>query len=234
MPKDKGTPDQPKHSRRVKSFVIRAGRFTDSQKQAVADYWQDYVVDFTAEPLDFPGLFGNSNPVVLEIGFGMGDSLLELAQHNPAINYLGIEVHKPGIGKLLAGIEREEVGNIRVICHDAVEVLQQAITPESLQQILIYFPDPWPKKRHHKRRLVQTDIMRLAFSRLQTAGTVHLATDWENYAQWMVDVMEALDGAENCSGPGQFWAKPERPETKFERRGVKLGHGVWDLLYRKT
>ena len=234
MPENSDHKPDASNKRRIKSFVIRAGRFTDSQKQAVADYWSDYVVDYEGALFDLPSLFGNDNPVVLEIGFGMGDSLLQMAQQNPSLNYLGIEVHKPGIGKLLAGIARDGVQNIRIVCHDAVEVLQCAIAPESLEKVLVFFPDPWPKKRHHKRRLVQPDFMGLVCSRLRKGATVHLATDWQNYAEWMMEVLEGLDEAENCNGPGHYWEKPDRPETKFERRGLRLGHGVWDLLYQRA
>lgn len=219
--------------RPIRSYVIRASRYTDAQKIAIDQHWDDYVIAY--EPRLFPTeeLFGNSNPLTVEIGFGMGDSLLEMAAANPQINFLGIEVHKPGVGKLLHGVVEQNLSNVKVFCHDAKEILAHCLPPASIARLLIFFPDPWHKKRHNKRRLVQTDFITQQLPLLADGGRIHLATDWEPYAEHMVEAMEAVEGIENLNGAGQFWQQPDRPETKFERRGIRLGHGVWDLLYAK-
>lgn len=219
--------------RPIRSYVIRASRYTDAQKLAIDQHWDDYVIAY--EPRLFPTeeLFGNSNPLTVEIGFGMGDSLLEMAAANPQINFLGIEVHKPGVGKLLHGVVEQNLSNVKVFCHDAKEILAHCLPPASIARLLIFFPDPWHKKRHNKRRLVQTDFITQQLPLLADGGRIHLATDWEPYAEHMVEAMEAVEGIENLNGAGQFWQQPDRPETKFERRGIRLGHGVWDLLYEK-
>jgi tRNA (guanine-N7-)-methyltransferase len=219
--------------RPIRSYVIRASRYTDAQKVAIDQHWDDYVIAY--EPRLFPSeeLFGNSNPLTVEIGFGMGDSLLEMAAANPQINFLGIEVHKPGVGKLLHGVVEQNLSNVKVFCHDAKEILAHCLPPASIARLLIFFPDPWHKKRHNKRRLVQTDFITQQLPLLADGGRIHLATDWEPYAEHMVEAMEAVEGIENLNGAGQFWQQPDRPETKFERRGIRLGHGVWDLLYEK-
>ena len=219
--------------RPIRSYVIRASRYTDAQKVAIDQHWDDYVIAY--EPRLFPTeeLFGNSNPLTVEIGFGMGDSLLEMAAANPQINFLGIEVHKPGVGKLLHGVDEQNLSNVKVFCHDAKEILAHCLPPASIARLLIFFPDPWHKKRHNKRRLVQTDFITQQLPLLADGGRIHLATDWEPYAEHMVEAMEAVEGIENLNGAGQFWQQPDRPETKFERRGIRLGHGVWDLLYEK-
>lgn len=219
--------------RPIRSYVIRASRYTDAQKVAIDQHWDDYVIAY--EPRLFPTeeLFGNSNPLTVEIGFGMGDSLLEMAAANPQINFLGIEVHKPGVGKLLHGVVEQNLSNVKVFCHDAKEILAHCLPPASIARLLIFFPDPWHKKRHNKRRLVQTDFITQQLPLLADGGRIHLATDWEPYAEQMVEAMEAVEGIENLNGAGQFWQQPDRPETKFERRGIRLGHGVWDLLYEK-
>lgn len=219
--------------RPIRSYVIRASRYTDAQKVAIDQHWDDYVIAY--EPRLFPTeeLFGNSNPLTVEIGFGMGDSLLEMAAANPQINFLGIEVHKPGVGKLLHGVVEQNLSNVKVFCHDAKEILAHCLPLASIARLLIFFPDPWHKKRHNKRRLVQTDFITQQLPLLADGGRIHLATDWEPYAEHMVEAMEAVEGIENLNGAGQFWQQPDRPETKFERRGIRLGHGVWDLLYEK-
>lgn len=219
--------------RPIRSYVIRASRYTDAQKVAIDQHWDDYVIAY--EPRLFPSeeLFGNSNPLTVEIGFGMGDSILEMAAANPQINFLGIEVHKPGVGKLLHGVVEQNLSNVKVFCHDAKEILAHCLPPASIARLLIFFPDPWHKKRHNKRRLVQTDFITQQLPLLADGGRIHLATDWEPYAEHMVEAMEAVEGIENLNGAGQFWQQPDRPETKFERRGIRLGHGVWDLLYAK-
>lgn len=220
-------------NRPVRSFVIRASRATDSQRKALDAHWDKYVTPFDQTELGLQALFGRNAPLTVEIGFGMGDSLLAMAAADPQRNFLGIEVHQPGVGKLMLGLESQSIDNVRVVCHDATEVLAQALTPSSIDRLQIYFPDPWPKKRHHKRRLVQPEFIALAASRMASGGQLHLATDWEPYAEHMLEVMEASELFSNSNGPGQFWSNPQRPQTKFERRGIRLGHGVWDLLYTR-
>ena len=219
--------------RPIRSYVIRASRYTDAQKVAIDQHWDDYVIAYEPRLFLTEELFGNSNPLTVEIGFGMGDSLLEMAAANPQINFLGIEVHKPGVGKLLHGVVEQNLSNVKVFCHDAKEILAHCLPPASIARLLIFFPDPWHKKRHNKRRLVQTDFITQQLPLLADGGRIHLATDWEPYAEHMVEAMEAVEGIENLNGAGQFWQQPDRPETKFERRGIRLGHGVWDLLYEK-
>jgi len=219
--------------RPLRSYVIRASRTTDSQRKALAEHWDKHVLPFEGGLLELDSAFPDTQPLTVEIGFGMGDSLLAMAAAEPQCNFLGIEVHQPGVGKLLAGLERHSLGNVKVVSHDAREVLITGLAPHSIDRLLIFFPDPWPKKRHHKRRLVQPGFMQLVASRLKPDGVVHLATDWEHYAQQMLEVIEADSDFENVNGAGSFWPAPKRPETKFERRGVRLGHGVWDLLFRR-
>jgi len=191
-------------------------------------------VPFTDRDLDFAALFGRKAPVTLEIGFGNGDTLALLAERNPDRNYFGIEVHRPGVGRLLRNIEKHGLDNLRVGNHDAVEVLKQQIPDASLDAVLLYFPDPWPKKRHHKRRIVQPEFAELIATKLAPGGRWHLATDWENYAEHMLEVLNACPELENLSPTGDWVERPpERPETHFERRGKRLGHQVWDLMFRR-
>lgn len=220
--------------RPIRSFVIRSGRLTDSQRKAIADHWQEFVIPATDALLDLPALFPRPGRLVIEIGFGMGDSLLAMARQEPATNFIGIEVHQPGIGKLLHGIAEQQLQNLKIICRDATEVLARCIPPATIDRIQIFFPDPWPKKKHQKRRIVQPEFMALLQERLKPGGQIHLATDWEEYAQYMLEVMEAVPGMHNHEGAGNFWEHPLRPGTKFETRGKRLGHGVWDLLYVKS
>lgn len=219
--------------RPVRSYVIRSGRLTDSQRKAIEKHWQEHVLDYEGTPLPLEDLFPESGQLTVEIGFGMGDSLLAMAEAQPDMNFIGIEVHKPGVGKLLHGIQKLGLQNLKIVCHDAVEVLEHSFAPESIDRILLFFPDPWPKKKHHKRRIVQPRFVGLLLSRLKPGGRLHLATDWEAYAEHIVEVLEGEPGLKNANGKGQFWAEPERPATKFEARGKRLGHGVWDLLYEK-
>jgi len=224
----------PPYLRTVRSFVRRAGRMTPGQQSAMETLWPRYGVEVGPGVLDFVTLFGSAAPVVVEIGFGMGQSLLTLARQNPQNNYLGIEVHRPGVGALLAGLAEHQLTNVRVIMADAKEILEAHIASGTLAALLLFFPDPWPKVRHQKRRLVQPDFVNLLASKLSDGGYFHMATDWENYAQQMLEVASNCQSLDNAAGVGQFTPRPDsRPVTKFERRGQKLGHGVWDLLFVK-
>lgn len=224
-----------KHMRTVKSFVLRAGRMTEGQQKAMEAVWPHMGLELQQGMLDLEEVFGREAPVVLEIGFGMGDSLVEMAKDQPEKNYIGIEVHRPGVGRLLSNAEREELSNIRVFCDDAIEVLAQCIPDGSLSCIQLFFPDPWHKKRHHKRRIVQPEFAQTLRKKLKTGGVFHMATDWENYAEHMMEVMSVAEGYNNVAGEGQYSPQPEwRPVTKFQKRGERLGHGVWDLMFEKT
>lgn len=223
--------------RRVQSFVRREGRLTRGQQRALSELMPRYGLDFASQPGPYTsqGIFANDRPLHLEIGFGNGRSLVQMAQDFSEANFIGVEVHRPGVGNALLQIEEKQLDNIRLIGHDAVEVLQQRIAPLSLAAVYIFFPDPWHKKRHHKRRLIQTGFVELLYGRLQHGGVLHFATDWQQYAQQMLDVGSAQPGLENLAGAGQYSPRPDyRPLTKFEQRGLRLGHGVWDLLFRKT
>lgn len=227
--------DQPKQ-RSLKSFVLRQGRRTKAQQHALDCFWPVYGIEQGSGLLDFKTIFGNTQPVTLEIGFGNGESLAKMAQADPARNFLGIEVHSPGVGHLLHLINEQGLQNIRVMNGDAVEILQQRIPAGSLNRLQLYFPDPWQKKRHNKRRIVQPAFVSLVAARLEAGGIFHMATDWEDYAVHMAAVMQASVEFRNCvSDPAAspYSPRPDfRPLTKFEHRGVNLGHGVWDLLYQ--
>ena len=225
---------EPDKRRPIRSYVLRAGRMTPGQQRAFDENWQRRGLEHSGGPLVFDTAFGRPGPRVLEIGFGMGQSLVAMAEAAPATNFIGIEVHKPGVGKLLHSMVEHDVDNIRIYCHDAVEVLRDCIPDNSLDTLQIFFPDPWHKKRHHKRRLIQPPFVAQLITRLKPGGVLHLATDWENYAQQMMEVLSATDGLTNTCGVGQFSPRPEyRPLTKFELRGERLGHGVWDLLFTR-
>jgi tRNA (guanine-N7-)-methyltransferase len=218
--------------RAIRSYVLRTGRMTPGQRRAYEENWQRCGLAHDDGLLDFGAAFGREGPRVLEIGFGMGQSLVTMAAAAPASNFIGIEVHKPGVGKLLYSMVEQGVDNIRVYCHDAVEILRDCIPEDSLDTVQIFFPDPWHKKRHYKRRLVQPVFIAQLLLRLKAGGTLHLATDWENYAQQMMEVLSDAQGLSNNFGEGQFAPRPEhRPLTKFELRGERLGHGVWDLVF---
>jgi len=219
------------HHRPLRSFVIRAGRQTTSQKEALEKYWSDYVIADNSAPLDVQTVFGRQAPLVIEIGFGMGDSLAEMAAANPHLNYIGIEVHRPGVGKLLNNIATRGLTNLHIYCHDAVEILRDCIADGSVEAVQIFFPDPWHKKKHHKRRLVQPAFISALTRKLRPGGRIHLATDWQNYAEHMMTVLQANRDLENSAGTGCYASATGRPETKFERRGQRLGHGVWDLVF---
>jgi len=226
-----------KFKRKIRSFVRREGRLTKGQQRALDELFPQYglVVEEESDTLDLATIFGNDHPVHLEIGFGNGQTLTYMASQKPEANYVGIEVHRPGVGNALLQIEEQKLSNVRVICHDAVEVLNQSISDQSLSAVYIFFPDPWHKKRHHKRRLIQPNFVELLKRKLKTGGVLHYATDWENYAEHMMEVMKGIDGFENLAGQGKYSPKPEyRPTTKFETRGIRLGHGVWDMLFKKT
>ncbi|EUD06884.1 tRNA (guanosine(46)-N7)-methyltransferase TrmB [Providencia alcalifaciens] len=220
--------------RRVRSFVRRQGRLTKHQEEALESEWAEMGIDFVNEPFDFAKLFNNSNPVTLEIGFGMGASLVTMAAQNPDKNFLGIEVHAPGVGACLASAKEENVTNLRVMCHDAIEVLDFMIPNGSLEMVQLFFPDPWHKAKHNKRRIVQVPFAEKIRSKLIDGGVFHMATDWEPYAEHMLEVMTSVAGYENVSTTEDYVPRPEsRPETKFEKRGQRLGHGVWDLMFKR-
>ncbi|QKT03329.1 tRNA (guanosine(46)-N7)-methyltransferase TrmB [Ectothiorhodospiraceae bacterium 2226] len=221
-------------ARPVRSFVRREGRMTVGQQRALEALLPRYGVPAGDAPLDLDALFGRRAPRVLEIGFGMGATLAELAARHPERDYLGIEVHRPGVGSLLMQVAEQGLTNVRVWGDDAVAFLERRIPPASLDQILILFPDPWPKKRHHKRRIVQPPFVALAASRLAAGGRLQLATDWAPYAEHMLAVLGAEPTLRNVAPDGGYIPRPEeRPVTKFERRGQRLGHGVWDLAFEK-
>ena len=224
--------DLPAHLRRIRSFVRREGRLTEGQASAINRGWPQWGVDYTPTIQDWDTLFGRKAPRYLEIGFGMGGATAEIARHHPQNDYLGIEVHRPGMGNLLKLIEQDALTNLRLMSHDAVDVVNQMIAADSLDGVLVFFPDPWHKARHHKRRLIQPEFVRMLVSRLKPGGTIHCATDWENYAEQMLDVLSAEPLLENTAAT--YAERPAyRPLTKFEARGLKLGHGVWDLVFRR-
>jgi len=225
---------RPGEHRPIRSFVLREGRMTEGQRQALEQLWPRFGVDFNGKPLDLPALFGNSRPVYLEIGFGNGDALAQRAAQYPEYNHLGIEVHRPGVGHLLHLIEQQELDNVRVLREDAAEILRDGLTTDSLQGLYLFFPDPWPKKKHHKRRIVQSAFVARLAELIRAGGTVHMATDWAEYAQHMLNTLAANDAFENSAPDGGFLPRPDdRPLTRFERRGQRLGHGSWDLLFRR-
>jgi tRNA (guanine-N7-)-methyltransferase len=221
--------------RTVRSFVRRAGRMTASQQRALDELWPIYGIVFSPQALDLDEVFGRSAPRVLEIGFGNGESLVQLAADDPASDFLGIEVHDPGIGHCMITARTAGITNLRLIAHDAIEVLESQIALQSLARLNLYFPDPWPKKRHHKRRIVQPKFLELCASRLESKASLHIATDWANYAEHIDEVLEEsslFSCAERCEHDGD---QPlARPATKFERRGLKKGHKIWDWRFQKN
>jgi tRNA (guanine-N7-)-methyltransferase len=232
------SPDQAEaaaNHRPIRSFVLRQGRQTEAQKRAFDLHWPALGLHYRGEPRDYDAVFGRHAPRVVEIGFGNGEQLLYAAARETDRDFIGIEVHGPGVGRLLNAAAAENLRNLRVYQHDAVEVLRDEVAPASLDEVRIYFPDPWHKKRHHKRRLVQPGFVSLLCDRLRPGGLLHLATDWENYAEHMWDVLDAEPRLRNRAGPRGTAPRPEwRRQTHFETRGLKLGHGVWDLLYDRT
>ena len=221
--------------RRIRSFVRREGRMTDGQKSAFDRVWDRFGIDMPEEGvINLEEAFGRDAPVVLEIGFGNGASLAEMAANDPARNYLGIEVHRPGVGHLLRVVEERELTNVRAMSEDAVVILEQHIADGALDCVQLFFPDPWHKKRHHKRRILQPPFVELIARKLHPGGTFHMATDWEHYAEQMMEVMSASESFENAFGEDAYAPRPEhRPLTKFEQRGHRLGHGVWDLIFSR-
>ena len=224
--------DKPQHPRSVRSFVKRGGRITTGQAKAMEQWGSRFLIPYEPRILDFTQAFGRTAPTVFEIGFGMGEATAHIAQLRPETDFLCCEVHPPGVGALLKRIADQGLANIRIVQHDAVEVIEQMLAPASLAGVHVFFPDPWHKKRHHKRRLVQPPLVKQLAARLAPGGYIHCATDWEPYAQQMLEVLSAEPLLENTA-PG-FAPKPGyRPLTKFENRGIRLGHGVWDLVFRR-
>jgi len=224
-------------TRKIRSFVLRQGRLTSGQTHALTHYWEKYGIECITEKdaacLDFQQIFARSAPITLEIGFGNGNSLAEMARNAPERDFIGIEVHRPGVGHLLHLIEQYQLSNVRVIRDDAVEVLKYAIPAHSLDCVQLFFPDPWHKRKHHKRRIVQAEFVSLLASRLHTNGSFHMATDWEHYAKHMAKVMQAHPDFSNTAEQIYVERPAHRPQTKFEKRGLDRGHGVWDLIYNK-
>jgi tRNA (guanine-N7-)-methyltransferase len=223
-----------RHLRSVRSFVVRAGRMTVAQERAWQELWPVMGVPDADEPLDLDALFGRAAPRTLEIGFGNGESLVALAVAHPDRDYVGIEVHRPGVGHLMLRCEAEKLSNVRAVCRDAVEVLERRIADASLDEVLLYFPDPWHKKRHHKRRIVQPVFVELVARKLRPGGVFRMATDWQHYAEHMLAVAGACAALRNEAVNGDYVPRPDsRPITRFERRGHRLGHGTWDLAFSK-
>jgi tRNA (guanine-N7-)-methyltransferase len=226
--------EQEKQRRPIRSYVLREGRLTRGQQRAFKEFWPRFGIDFHRRRLDLVGLYGNPNPVYLEIGFGNGESIARMAQTNPENNYLGIEVHRPGVGRLLLQTAESGLTNLRIMRHDAVEVLDNCLDDASLEAVYLFFPDPWHKRRHRKRRILQPEFVARLARVIRPGGMFHAATDWEDYAQSMMSVLTASTVFENCAGKGIFAPRPEyRFPTRFEERGQRLGHGVWDLVFRR-
>lgn len=221
--------------RRIKSYVLRAGRVSNRQQQGLSLWLKDYELEYNGSPWDYAQAFGRDADVVVEIGFGMGTSLFTMAQENPELNYIGVEVHKAGVGSLVADIHDHQLTNLRVVSHDAVEVFQTQLADNSIAGVQIFFPDPWHKKRHHKRRLIQPDFIRLLVEKIKPGGFIHCATDWQEYAEHILEVLSAEPSLSNQQSDKGYAPKPaSRPLTKFEQRGERLGHGVWDLIFIKN
>jgi tRNA (guanine-N7-)-methyltransferase len=226
------TTEKPENQRSIRSFVLRQGRISTAQQRAYDELLPRYGITYSKQVMDWKNAFGRKAPQILEIGFGMGTATAHIAKMQPDNDYLGVEVHTPGVGALMRLLAAENLSNVRIIQHDAVEVLRDMIEPGVLDGIHIFFPDPWPKKRHHKRRLIQPELLRLLASRLKIGGYLHLATDWQEYAEWMMEILNSEVMLKNTSA--DYAPKPAyRPETKFERRGLNLGHGVWDIVFHR-
>ncbi len=223
-------------NRHIRSFVRRDGRITNAQRHALESLWADYGIEPSEKTLDFTALFGGRYASQhLEIGIGMGDALVEMAQNDPVGNYLGIDVHRPGLGSVMQKAHARGLKNLRVMSADAITVLQKNLPDASLEAVYLFFPDPWPKRRHHKRRIVNATFAKSIHRVLKPGGHFHMATDWEEYAQHMMDVMSAAPGFINIAGVEHYVPRPEyRPLTRFEQRGQRLGHGIWDLIFAKS
>ncbi len=218
----------------IRSFVIRSGRMTAGQQRGWQDAWPTMGLELGKAPADIRESFQKDQPLVVEIGFGMGASLVEMAKNAPELNFVGIEVHRPGVGALLAKALDLELDNLKVFCADANQVLKDHIADASIHRLQLYFPDPWHKARHNKRRLVQPEFVQAVRAKLEVGGVFHMATDWQPYAEHMMQVMSAAEGYRNRFAEGSYAERPEyRPYTKFEQRGQRLGHGVWDLLFER-
>ena len=221
-----------KYLRKIQSFVRRSGRISKAQSIGLNELWHDYGVDLNEKKLDFNKLFLSKNNVTLEVGFGNGDSLLEMAIDQPNQNFLGIEVYEAGVGRLINEANKSKLSNLKIIKDDAVEVLTNNILDNSISHFQLFFPDPWHKKKHHKRRIVQISFLDLLSKKLKKDGVVHIATDWENYAEHIMELLESHSHFKNCAGDHMYSLRPKnRPLTKFENRGQKLGHGVWDIIF---
>lgn len=220
----------------IRSYVIRGGRITPPQEKALAEQWPHFGLDLHKGSSALEGAFGNVDaPLILEIGFGMGDSLLAMAESFPEQNFIGIEVHLPGVGRLINEASKRNLQNLKVFCADATDALTDCIADNSLTRLQLYFPDPWHKSRHHKRRIVQPAFINQVAEKLKDGGVLHMATDWEHYAEAMLETTSLCESLQNSAGAQQYSSRPDyRPETKFERRGQQLGHGVWDLLFYKS
>ncbi len=220
--------------RRIRSFVLREGRLTTGQEKALNELFPVWGIEFEDKVLDLKEVFGNDNPVTVEIGFGMGQSLAQMAKDDPNRNFLGIEVHTPGVGALLSLIKENNLTNIRIIRHDAVEILEKMLQNESVDRLQLFFPDPWHKARHHKRRIVNDEFIKLVITKLKIRGIIHMATDWEDYSEQMLQVLSNFKELKNLSKDGFLEVRPqERPLTKFEARGLRLGHVIRDIKFQK-
>ncbi|MBL4607804.1 MAG: tRNA (guanosine(46)-N7)-methyltransferase TrmB [Pseudomonadales bacterium] len=229
------TEENPKQFHRpIRSFVLRQGRVTESQRRALEQHWENYGLSIADGMFEAETQFGRLAPLVLEIGFGNGRSLIEMMEHEPEKDFIGIEVHSPGVGSLISGAQQGGLRNLKVYREDAIEVLKQVIPDESLSRVQLFFPDPWHKKKHHKRRIVQPSFAALLRQKLKPGGIFHMATDWQNYAEHMREVMDVAPGYVNLAGAEGYIPRPScRPLTKFEQRGHRLGHGVWDMMYER-
>ncbi|PYF79916.1 MULTISPECIES: tRNA (guanosine(46)-N7)-methyltransferase TrmB [Marinomonas] len=226
---------EPSHKRTIRSFVVRGGRMTEGQQKNYDANWAVYGLNLPDGRIDYKTVFGREADVVIEVGFGMGASLVEMAKNAPEKDFIGIEVHPPGVAKLMMLAKEEGVTNLRVYCDDAIEVMANCLPQHKASGFQLFFPDPWHKKKHNKRRIVQPLFAQQVANVLKEGGLFHMATDWEPYAEHMMEVMEAQEGYQNAAGKGQYHPRPEwRPLTKFEQRGERLGHGVWDLIYSKV
>ena len=228
------TTEEDLKQRRIRSFVLRQGRLTKGQEKALAEQWPTFGIEYKPQLLDLPAAFGRADSLkILEIGFGMGETTAKIAQGMPERDFLGVEVHTPGVGGLLKLIDEMSLTNVRIIQHDVVDVLNHMLPDGSLDGVHIFFPDPWHKKRHHKRRLIQAEFVKLLCSKIKADGYLHVATDWQEYAEWVLDVLKVEPLLKNTAR--DYAEKPAyRPLTKFENRGIKLGHGVWDLVFTRV